>query len=654
MWLINVNTLELEEFQVCPTNEYAILSHRWASEELNFDQFRSGGGRGRKGFWKISRACEQARVRGLHYAWIDTCCIDKRSSAELSEAINSMYDWYAQAAECYVYMSGVVIEQSNADAHNGNTQEGYISDLANSTPTLSSATAEGREAFRRSQWFRRGWTLQELIAPRKVWFFGTKWKYLASRASNADDVANACSVHKTLLTNEAKIEDFSVAQRMSWAADRVTTRLEDRAYSLLGLFNVNMPLLYGEGNRAFMRLQEEILRQSDDESIFAWSGVDELGSGLLADKLRCFKSCGQVRRMKVQEGRSAYSMTNRGLSIQLQLIPCRMNTYLVPLRCLVPMLSHEQRQVYILISRTAADDQYTRVTLQGKAILTDRLLLDEDLLLVSGGGNPIGTYTFNGPLLAAWDGLPLNLEARKQTTIYAPQITQPSYVHRGRLALTGKASREFECWRNGSLEMNGIPLAGRKYTAVPDAQLQYGLTIKVPDFVAQIEPTSGGKRCWRIVGLKIGFDVLFEPVCLILAYSGKNAMSSWYRVSLWTPPCFPEQNTIVDVLDNRYWCVRGNRLRGLTFRLTTPSDEGPARSLAVAFYPCHVSKLSRPSGAEVFWQLELHIGKRNEESFFTAEDTYHLRRTAPEFCVLPEKGTGEPWNILEQRDFISD
>ncbi|KAM5546153.1 hypothetical protein V8D89_000279 [Ganoderma adspersum] len=195
---------------------------------------------------KIREACRVARENGYRYIWIDSCCIDKSSSSELSEAINSMYKWYGLAAVCYAYLSDV--------------------------PSGRDHQAEG-SAFRKSRWFGRGWTLQELIAPASVEFFSQDWALIGSKHNLVDLVENITEINEKALLHLESLSTFSIAQRLSWAADRKTTREEDQAYSLLGIFDINMPTLYGEGNHAFRRLQEQIMQHIPDQSLFAWGDV---------------------------------------------------------------------------------------------------------------------------------------------------------------------------------------------------------------------------------------------------------------------------------------------------------------------------------------------------------------------------------------------
>ncbi|KAM5546238.1 hypothetical protein V8D89_000364 [Ganoderma adspersum] len=196
--------------------------------------------------FKIWNACAVARKNGYRYLWIDSCCIDKTSSSELSESINSMFQWYAGSAICYTF-------------------------LANVPPGQDPHTA--RSHFRRSRWFKRGWTLQELIAPSELVFLSSDWTVIGSKRELAALVEEVSGVDREALLHQKSLNNFSVARRLSWAARRETKRREDRAYSLLGLFGLNMPTLYGEGDGALRRLQEEIMLRIPDQSLFAWGDV---------------------------------------------------------------------------------------------------------------------------------------------------------------------------------------------------------------------------------------------------------------------------------------------------------------------------------------------------------------------------------------------
>lgn len=251
----NSGSFNIEDFTDYNTPPYAILSHTWEQEEVTLQDMQGNGAKNKKGFDKIRESCALALASGFNYVWIDTCCIDKASSAELSEAINSMYRWYEEAEICYAYLSDV----------------------------------PSKGELKESRWFTRGWTLQELIAPTNLTFLDEGWKELGSKKDlDFQRILSECTrVPTGILSGEDDLDIFSVAQKMSWAAKRETTRVEDRAYSLMGLFGVNIPLIYGERETSFIRLQEEIMRISDDHSIFAWEH-DDHRAGLLATSPAAF------------------------------------------------------------------------------------------------------------------------------------------------------------------------------------------------------------------------------------------------------------------------------------------------------------------------------------------------------------------------------
>lgn len=216
---------------------YAILSHTWGAdnEEVTFNDVTEDMGRAKnkEGYRKLIFCSKQAVLDGLRFFWIDTCCIDKSSSQELTEAINSMFQWYQNAERCYVYLSDV----------------GYSG---------SGDTRAWESAFKESRWFTRGWTLQELIAPASVEFFSYEGRFLNTRHRLAQAIHDITGISVQALEGKA-LFNFSIDERMSWASKRETTREEDGAYCLLGIFNVYIPLIYGEGREnAFSRLEERI------------------------------------------------------------------------------------------------------------------------------------------------------------------------------------------------------------------------------------------------------------------------------------------------------------------------------------------------------------------------------------------------------------
>ncbi|EGU78903.1 hypothetical protein FOXB_10561 [Fusarium oxysporum f. sp. conglutinans Fo5176] len=248
MRLINTTTLEVEEFFDVSIPEYAILSHTWGDGEVSLQDWADRKNRRFKpGFQKIIWACAQAAKDQLSHVWVDTNCIDKSSSAELSEAINSMFRWYRRSAVCYVYLEDVP------------------------AMTLDECT-KADSAFRNARWFTRGWTLQELIAPPNVSFFSSNWTLIATKSELAPCITEITGIPwscllKGRLSKAHPLRRYSVAQRMAWASSRSTTRIEDQAYSLLGLFDISMPLVYGEGFEAFTRLLGEIIHKYADHSV---------------------------------------------------------------------------------------------------------------------------------------------------------------------------------------------------------------------------------------------------------------------------------------------------------------------------------------------------------------------------------------------------
>lgn len=208
------------------------------------------------GFCKIMRFREVAAAQGYDWVWADTVCIDKTSRAELSEAINSMFRWYSRLKLCYVYLSDVLLE-------------GALQPDSNS--------------FKKSEWIKRGWTLQELIAPYQIEFRDVAWNVLGNKTDLQEQLSCITSIPENVLTYPSQIFKLSTADRLSLAVGRKTNRVEDRAYSLFGLFRVSMPLLYGEGDEAFRRLQHSILQRKLDPSILA-----HRGSGLLANSVDDF------------------------------------------------------------------------------------------------------------------------------------------------------------------------------------------------------------------------------------------------------------------------------------------------------------------------------------------------------------------------------
>ena len=217
MRLINVHTLKLEHFQGETKPPYAILSHTWGptEDEVSFADFPDLAiSRKKVGFEKIAFMCNEAKSTGIDYAWVDTCCIDNSSSAERSEAINSMFRWYSKAEICYAYLSDVKLAPGN-------------------NPDLPMT---GRDDFlKNSRWFTRGWTLQELLAPSLVVFFDSNWRSIGDKVSYCDTISCITGIDKGVLLDSSKIFNEPYATRMFWAAKRETTIPEDTAYCLMGI-----------------------------------------------------------------------------------------------------------------------------------------------------------------------------------------------------------------------------------------------------------------------------------------------------------------------------------------------------------------------------------------------------------------------------------
>lgn len=316
MRLLNVETLQLESFWVSndPDSEeiprYAILSHTWSKEEIMFQELNDPASKNKIGYKKMEALCRLAAADGLSYAWMDTCCIDKKSSEELSESINSMFRWYQEAAICYTYLADVTEDEDTLDL-----------------------SKSGQ--FYRSKWFTRGWTIQELLAPKQVIFLNATWTKIGTKESLQHHIQNI-----TGIVDLKTYRGATIAQIFSWASKRHTTRVEDGAYSLMGLCGITMPLLYGEGPAAFYRLQTAILEESRDESIFAWEPpfVDGRYEAtlLLASSLRQFERCGDIERARFQPARPPWRFSNHGFHFSVlvafkQVLPEEI--IIVPLNC---------------------------------------------------------------------------------------------------------------------------------------------------------------------------------------------------------------------------------------------------------------------------------------------------------------------------------
>ena len=309
-------------------NQYAILSHRWGADEdeVSFEDIQLSTDISRKkGAFKLKGFCKLALSEGCRYGWVDTCCINKGNSSELEEAINSMYGWYVGSRICIAYLEDVPERQLLC-----------------------------------SSWFDRGWTLQELIGPKTMIFCDHDWHIIGTKNELMAELSSKTKIPESVLSHATKPSACSVAQRMSWAAERITTRVEDRAYSLMGLFDVYMPMIYGEREKAFLRLQQHIIQKCKDESIFAWCtespGNLKTYSGLFAPSPSAYVRCSEIIQT---QGSGGFSEVNGELLIWSKVARHSMKTYSALLNC--TRRDKPDDNVSILITPTSDETIYVRV-----------------------------------------------------------------------------------------------------------------------------------------------------------------------------------------------------------------------------------------------------------------------------------------------------
>lgn len=397
-----------------PFPEYAILSHTWISpkDEITYQDFKQRKGDiendifKQKGWAKLRRYCDRAKRDGWEWAWMDTCCIDKTNPADTQEAINAMFRWYQNAGVCYAYLDDV--DTAKVDG----CPDSDLDDIAgrDSVADPASRTRTTLKGYLiHAKWFTRGWTLQELLAPPYLVFVDTSWRRIGTRESWADEIKQASRIEARHLTN-FNPTDFiscSIAMRFSWASSRLTTVEEDETYSLLGLFGISLPLIYGEGRRqAFDRLQRKLITIYNDDSIFAWkiaqsksmrsaesqekgkttsceshhrpsslerhtkhhlltlSAANEYDRGILAPSIREYWDASNIEALGLYG--NSFSMTNQGLEIKAQ----RWARKDDPMECFIR-----------LSCGPGADDHLgsTRIVIRLKRVnnIYDRIKLDE-------------------------------------------------------------------------------------------------------------------------------------------------------------------------------------------------------------------------------------------------------------------------------------
>ena len=236
-----------------PPSGYAILSHTWGqeNEEVTYDDIAKQQGYDKVGYAKLWFCINRAQADDLMHCWVDTCCINRADLTELSKSITSMFSWYRNAARCYVYLSDVEAGDDSAPV----------------------ARHIWERAFRSSRWFTRGWTLQELLAPARVEFYSVEGQFLGDKMSLEAVIHDITKIPVAALRG-IPLSTFSVDERLTWTECRQTKEPEDQAYCLLGIFNVFMPLIYGEGKNAYRRLREEI-RKGAGQSTSPWRILEQ-------------------------------------------------------------------------------------------------------------------------------------------------------------------------------------------------------------------------------------------------------------------------------------------------------------------------------------------------------------------------------------------
>ncbi|KAL9625300.1 MAG: hypothetical protein Q9160_000702 [Pyrenula sp. 1 TL-2023] len=477
MRLINTRTLSLEHFGEDDVPPYAILSHRWEDEEISYEEMilASPTVRKRRGYLKILAFCRAAWSHGLSHGWVDTCCINKANSTELAEAISSMFAWYSKAAVCF----------------------GYLSDIQ-----LKAVPYEYDTLLASSVWFERGWTLQELIAPAEMHFYDRDWALIGTKQQLEGLLAQITGIDKSVLGG-ASPQKCTIAQRMSWAANRKTSRAEDRAYSLIGIFDVSLPMIYGEGNKAFIRLQEEIIKHSDDHSIFAWSiGLPDDSHhgrcGLLAPSPSSFAYCQDVVRAGSNNSSKAFTVTNKGLSIELPTIPWSMGTYLAILDC--SKISHPSKRLAILLERLSSAGQFARVR-SGRMTITN---VDSQIVMSQKVFYPV----------------------------YRQMFIRQSITDKPRNEKYGFWLQDLDIHCFGPDELawariwsRDLSRPGDKVTGLVELPVSSYGTVGAVRFVPK-------KKVWpvhRLSWIKFGFDNDFNPICML---GNQNSLDShFYRIA---------------------------------------------------------------------------------------------------------------------------
>lgn len=466
MRFLNTSTLLIDEVADSELDasaiKYAVLSHRWgaADDEVSFADMNSKDFSQKKGFAKLEGFCKKALELGYSYGWDDTCCIKKDGPNEVTESINRMYRWYQGSGICIVYLEDVL----------------------------------GKRMME-SEWFGRGWTLQELIGPKAVFFYNREWNLIGKKSELLAELSNKTKIPEDILGHATSPSTCSVAQRMSWAAEKRTTKQEDRAYSLLGIFNVSMPLLYGEREQAFRRLQRAIIQQSKDQSIFAWAmGIEvdqRTATGLLAPSPSSFVKCSDVI---ITQGFKGFSVMNGEISIHLRTFPHSMETYFAVLNCNARAFPEDR--IAILVTRLSSENDFVRVkkeTLDGNTLIPQSSLelFKERLIRIS--------LDPTEP--------PLN----RVYGFWLRKIEPPGHTSYQTMILSKKnlSQTDFICLEDKDRGTAGVVHLKSKI----NSSRAYG---------------EYGGEWFRIRWIKLGFDAEFNPM-LFLANDTRQRLSMYFR-----------------------------------------------------------------------------------------------------------------------------
>lgn len=264
MRLLNTSTLQLHEF-TASTPPYATFSHVTDEFEASFEDLAQE----ERESWKdsikiIEKACDQARTAGSEWLWNHAVCVDKRSCAAQSEAINSLAQIYRDSEYSIIYLDGLEYKP---------TGDKYFG-----------------ERLAECRWIKNIWAIPQVIFPREIYFFSSDWNQIGNKKSLLPHLSSIIGIDKAVLEDSACLEDYSIARTMSWASEISVPRIEDSAYALLRLFDISMSVVYGEGRKSFLKLQEEIMRDTNDLSLLAWDDLDEQEyTGLFAHSPACFR-----------------------------------------------------------------------------------------------------------------------------------------------------------------------------------------------------------------------------------------------------------------------------------------------------------------------------------------------------------------------------